>query len=142
MYHQRAETHMINALSRQFSRCIIVTCELRRDFIGRLIYKNRDFITTENVKLPAVHGAMGCSQKSFKLVWRCHQLLSGFLAKGHLSRVSCQSRFLANDKGDYEIRGLCTDFLSFALQLWKISSWRSSMKAVRPFIASNGIPCL
>jgi hypothetical protein len=31
---------------------------------------------------PAVHGAM-----SFKLVWRCHQLLSVFLAKGHLPRV-------------------------------------------------------
>ena len=41
---------------------------------------------------PVVHGAMGCSQKSFKLVWRCHQLLSGFLAKGHYPRVSRQSR--------------------------------------------------
>ena len=39
-----------------------------------------------------VHGAMGCGQWSFKLVWRCHQLLSGFLAKGHLPRVSSQSR--------------------------------------------------
>ena len=38
--------------------------------------------------LPAAHGAMGCGQKSFKLVWRCHQLLSGFLAKDHLPRVS------------------------------------------------------
>ena len=25
-----------------------------------------------------VHGAMACGQKSFKLVWRCHQLLSGW----------------------------------------------------------------
>ena len=32
------------------------------------------------------------ARKSFKLVWWCHQLLSGFLAKGHLLRVSCQSR--------------------------------------------------
>ena len=40
----------------------------------------------------AVHGAMGCGQKSFKLVWLCQQLLSGFLAKGHLPRVSRQSR--------------------------------------------------
>ena len=31
-----------------------------------------------------VHGAMGCGQKIFQLVWRCHQLLSGFIAKGHL----------------------------------------------------------
>ena len=30
-------------------------------------------------------------QKSFKLVWRCHQLRSRFLAKGHLPRVSRQS---------------------------------------------------
>ena len=41
---------------------------------------------------PAVHGAMGCGKKIFKLVWRCHQLLSWFLAKGHLPRVSRQSR--------------------------------------------------
>ena len=41
---------------------------------------------------PAVHGAMDCNQKSFKLVCWCHQLLSGFLANGHLPRVSRQSR--------------------------------------------------
>ena len=41
---------------------------------------------------PVPHGAMGCGQKGFKLIWRCHQLLSGFLAKGHLRRVSRQSR--------------------------------------------------
>jgi hypothetical protein len=34
---------------------------------------------------------MGCGQKSFKLVWGCHQLLSGFLAKGYSPRVSSQS---------------------------------------------------
>ena len=39
---------------------------------------------------PWSHG--GCGQKSFKPVWRCHQLLSGFLAKGHLPRMSRQSR--------------------------------------------------
>ena len=43
-------------------------------------------------------------KKSFKLVWRCHHLLSGFLAKGHLPRVLCQSRLLATDKGDSEIK--------------------------------------
>ena len=36
---------------------------------------------------PVVHGAMGCDQKSFKLVWRCYQLLPGFLAKGQQNRV-------------------------------------------------------
>ena len=40
---------------------------------------------------PVVQGALSCSQKSFKLVWRCNQPLSGFLAKGHLPRPSRQS---------------------------------------------------
>ena len=39
-----------------------------------------------------VHGTIGCGQNSFTLVWQCHQLLPGFLAKGHLPRVSRQSR--------------------------------------------------
>ena len=41
-------------------------------------------ILLTSFKGPVVHGAMGCGQKNFQLVWRCHQLLSGFLAKGHL----------------------------------------------------------
>ena len=41
-------------------------------------------------------------KKAFKLVWRFPQLLSGFLAKGHLQRVSRQSHLSANDKGDIE----------------------------------------
>ena len=45
--------------------------------------------------------------KRFKLVWRCHQLLSGVLAKGHLLQVSCLS---ANDKGDK----VCILLLSWA----------------------------
>ena len=47
---------------------------------------------------PAVPGAMDWGQKTFKLVWRCYQLLSGFLVNGHLLRVPCQSGLLANDK--------------------------------------------
>ena len=35
------------------------------------------------------------ANKSFKLMWRCYQLLSGFLAKGHLPLVSGQSRLSA-----------------------------------------------
>ena len=54
-------------------------------------------------KRPVVHGPMGCSQKSVKLVWRCHQLLSWFLSKDHLFRVSRQSLWSANDKGDNEM---------------------------------------
>ena len=44
--------------------------------------------------MPIVLRAMGYSQKNFKLVWWCHQLLTTFLAKGHLlqlSRQSCRS---------------------------------------------------
>ena len=42
-----------------------------------------------------VHGTMHWGKKSCILVWRCHQLLPGFLANGHLPRVS---RLSANDK--------------------------------------------
>ena len=49
-------------------------------------------------KVPAVHGVIGCSQRSFQLAWRCYQLLSGFLAKRHLRRVSRQFCLSANDK--------------------------------------------
>ena len=55
-------------------------------------------------KNPVVHGAMGAAnKKKFKLVWRCHQLLSGFLAKGHLLRLSLSVTSVANDKGDKEM---------------------------------------
>ena len=39
---------------------------------------------------PVVHGLR--PKKKTQLVWRCHQLLSSFLAKGNLPRVSRQSR--------------------------------------------------
>ena len=55
------------------------------------------------VDRPVVDGVMGCDQKSFKIVWRCHQLLSRFLAKGHLLQASRQSRLSASDKGDNEL---------------------------------------
>ena len=50
-----------------------------------------------------VHGAMGYSQESLMLAQRCHQLLSGFLAKGHLPRLSRQSRLSANDNCDNQM---------------------------------------
>jgi hypothetical protein len=50
--------------------------------------------------MPVVHGVMGGWQKSFKVMWRCHQLLFRFLANGRLPRVSRQSRLSTNDKGD------------------------------------------
>ena len=56
-----------------------------------------------NICSPAVHGAVDCGLKSFKLEWRYHQFLFRFIAKGHLHRVSRQSGLLANDKGDNEM---------------------------------------
>jgi hypothetical protein len=53
---------------------------------------------------PGVHGVMGCGQKDFMLVRRCHQLLSGFLVNVHLLRVSFQSLLSANDKGDNNVK--------------------------------------
>ena len=50
---------------------------------------------------PRSHGLW--AKKSFKLMWRCHQLLSGFLANGHLPRVSRQSCLLTNDKSENEM---------------------------------------
>ena len=90
--------------------------------------------------------AMGCGQKSFKLVWRCHQLLSGFLAKGHLPWVSRQSRRSLMIRVIMKWSwGLCTDLL--ASYNWgkpqKTSARRPSDEgAVQPVITSNGIPFL
>ena len=79
------------------------------------------------------------AKKSFKLVWRCHQLLSAFLTKAHLPRMSHQS---PNDKVIITCyRGLCTDLLAFTLQLRKTSPRRQSMMAVTND-ALNGVPCL
>ena len=50
-----------------------------------------------------IHGVMGCGQNSFMLMWRSHQLLSEFLAKGHLPRMSRRSHLSANDKCDNEM---------------------------------------
>jgi hypothetical protein len=69
---------------------------------------------------------MDCGQKSFKLVWRCHQLLCGFLVNGHLPSVSRQSHLWAN-KCDNEIipgaihrsRGVYLTVEEFILQLRK-----------------------
>ena len=51
-------------------------------------------------KYVLVHGAMGCGQKSLKVVWQCYKLLYGYLAKGHLPRVSRLSHLSANVEGD------------------------------------------
>ena len=56
------------------------------------------------------------AKKSFKLVWRFHQLLSELLAKGHLLRVPSLSCLSANDKGDNKmIPGAVHRSLAFTL---------------------------
>ena len=49
--------------------------------------------------IPAVHGAMGCGHKSFKLVWRCHQLV---LFRGRRP-LAPSVMSVTNDKGDNEM---------------------------------------
>ena len=75
-----------------------------------------------------------------QLVWRCHQLLSGFLAKGHLPECHvCQVTMRVIMR---RYRELCTDLLVFTLRLRKTSARRPSMKALLPVIASNGVSYL
>ena len=55
-----------------------------------------------------------------QLVWLFHQLLSGFLVKGHaLSVRSDPVCRLMIDVIMRWYRGLCTDLLAFTLRLWK-----------------------
>ena len=94
---------------------------------------------------PIVHGSMAYGQKSFKLLWPDHQVLSGFLANDHLLSgmpVSCQLMIRVIIR---LYRRICTDFLEFTQQLrkpQKTSARRPSIKAIRPVIASNGAPFL
>ena len=85
------------------------------------------------------------AKKEFKLVWRYPKLLSGFLANDHLSRVSRQSHLSANDKDDNEMipgavhrsPDIC---LTAEENLGETSARRLPIKAIRPVIASNGVP--
>ena len=81
--------------------------------------------------------------KTFQLVGRCYQLLSGILAKGHLPRVSLQSRQSLMIRVIMKLsRGLCTDLLAFASRLRKSLARTPSARAVRPVIASNEVPSI
>ena len=80
------------------------------------------------------------AKKNFQLVWRCHQLLSGFLAKDHLPRVlrqSHQSLMIRVVLGTgHRSPGIC-------LTAEKTSARRPSDEgSMRPVIASNGVPFL
>ena len=83
--------------------------------------------------------------KKCKIVWRCHQLLYGFLAIGPLSRVSRQS-ILSVYKDDEMIQRVLHRSLGFYLSPEesprKPPIGERLIKAVRPVIASNGVPCI
>ena len=83
------------------------------------------------------------AKKKFQPKWRSHQLLFGFLAKGHLSQVPRQSRISANNKGDNEIiQGTVQKspgiYLAANKSLGKPQLGDRQMKSVRSVIASNG----
>jgi hypothetical protein len=76
-------------------------------------------------------------KKSFKTVCRCHQLLSGFLAKGHLPRVAGQShRSLMIRVIMKWSRRLCTDLLALK-KTWAKRPFDEG--AVRSVITLNGV---
>ena len=76
--------------------------------------------------------------KSITLVWRCHQLLSGFLAKGHLPRMSRKWRLSEKDDMSWS-RRLYTDLLAFALRLRKILFWCWKQLSVNIKLSSETI---
>ena len=81
--------------------------------------------------------SIDCSQRSLKLVWLCHQLLSRFLAKGHLPQVS---HLPANDKVGNEMKpGLCTDLLAFTLQSRKTSARSAKSSEMGSFTPPVGL---
>ena len=85
--------------------CSPSVCLFRSDIIVIFSKPVNRLTVKYDKRLPAAGVAMDCSQikKAFKLEWRCHQLLSGFLVKGYLLRVSRQSCLSASDKGDNEM---------------------------------------
>ena len=85
---------------------------------------------------------MFAAGKSFKLVWRCHQLLFGFLDRGHLPRVS---RLTVNDKRDNNMIPEAAhrypgNYLTAEEKAGKSQLGHRLMKTVRAVIVSNGIP--
>ena len=52
--------------------------------LGKIVRDRREWRRWIEAERSVTHGAIGCYQKSFKLVRRWHQLLSGFLADGKL----------------------------------------------------------
>ena len=98
---------------------------------------------------PWSHG-LGPKKKTL-LVWRCHQLLSGFLSQRPLSPSVASVTSVANDKGDNEMvlgavnrsPGICLTVEENSRKLQETSARRPSDEGiVRPVVASNGVPFL
>ena len=123
---------------------VLVFWHFTKTLLAVLIWRLQDFI---NTCLSAAHGTMGRGQKNFHLVWRCHQLLSGFLAKGHLTRVSRQSRRSLMIRVIMKWSWNCAQ-ISWLLPYSRGNPQKTSARrpsdegAVRPVIASNGVPFL
>ena len=75
--------------------------------------------------------------KSFKLIWRCPQLLSGSLAKDHVHR--CQLMIRAIMK---LYRGLCSDLLAFTSQLRKLPENLSQETVDEGCTTSHRLKCV
>ena len=73
-------------------------------------------------------------------MWQYHQLLFGFLANGHLPRVSSQSRLSANDFGDNKVKPEGVNRSPGIYIPAKVED--RLMRVVQSVIASNGVPYL
>ena len=61
--------------------------EERKINIRRILCLARTTLLLSRIFLDDIHGAMGCGQKDFMLMWQCHQRMSGFIAM--LRRWTC-----------------------------------------------------
>ena len=81
-----------------------------------------------NINRPVMHGYTGhCQKQSLMLLWLCHQILSGYLANGHLPRVSRQSPLSASYEWKWSETGSCAQ-ISWHLPYGWGKSWKTSAR--------------
>ena len=71
------------------------------DILLSIFFKLNSIVKLVDCRFPWSHGQQS---KQLYASMACHQLLSGFLANGHLPRVSRQSCLPANDKSNNEVK--------------------------------------
>ena len=110
------------------------------------IVNSRGTIINVSIHLPFISLPIFCCPwshglrpKNLWLMWLCHQLLSGFLAKSHLPRISCQPRLSANNE---MIPWAVHRSPGLSYGCGKPQLGDPLMKAMRPVISSNGVPYL